>query len=245
MFSIDRKVSQPKSPTICVEYGKGVTSDLCLRNDPRGVKTYESSNIFFPTPNTMIGRQIAFVCAPSQAGKTTFVNHFAKMFQYIYPKLKKIKVFSEKQNDDLEELGSERVPLDESIVENPINPLSLENTLLIFDDVDGIYDRKVRNEVFKLIDRILKLGGGKKCHIIVTYHMLTNHSETRYLLFESNYIVVFPNTGTVNQFRNLFQNYLGIDADQTKKIMCTNSRWVLIHKNHPKYIVYESGCSIL
>jgi len=200
-----------------------------------------------PLPYPDLSRHIMFVCAPSQSGKTTFVSLYADWF-CTYLKVPEIVVFSEKAADQLDEITSakvKRIKLDEKVTEKAIDPLQFANKLIIFDDIDGIYDKKIRSEIFQLIERILKLGGEYKIHIIITYHMLTNYKETRYLLFEANYVVIFPNTGSESQFVNLFKNYIGIDLKKMKSILSTNSRWALIHKNHPKYIVYNNGVEIL
>lgn len=195
----------------------------------------------FPLPNITIGRQITFVCAPSQAGKTTFVAEFGLMFKKMY-ELDNIYVFSEKAHDQLDILNPKRISLKPPI---PTDPFLFKNSLIIFDDIDGIYDKDVRKDVFSLMERILKLGGECKCHIIITYHMMSNRNETRYLLFECNYIVLFPNTGSKNQFRNLLLNYVGLDSYQVEELMNMNSRWVFLHKNHPRYIVTQHETRIL
>ncbi len=199
---------------------------------------------YLPCPNPD-GRTILYVAAPSQAGKTTFVKKFASLMQWTHPDLKQTYLFSEKDQDKLDELEPIRIAIDSNLVDTPMEPVNLANSLVIFDDVDSIIDKDLRKAVFTLIQRILKLGGEYKVHIIVTYHMLTNRDETRYLLFEANYITIFPNTGSKNQFETLLRNYVGLDKKQIEKILKVKSRWLFIHKNHPRYIVTERNLQLL
>jgi len=58
----------------------------------------------------------------------------------------------------LDEWNVKRVPLDEELVENPVELEELENTLVIFDDIDQIGKKSVQGAVWKLRDKILELG---------------------------------------------------------------------------------------
>jgi hypothetical protein len=186
-------------------------------------------------------RLVMYIAAPSQAGKTTFVFQFVNELQK-RKKIEKIFVVSDKESDQLDALNPVRMKLDDQLLKFKYDPLKFANCLFIFDDIDSISDKDVRAKVFKMQDRMMKLGGEYKTHLISTYHLISNRQETRYILFETHYIVIFPKTGTVNQFTNLFNNYIGIDKDQQQEIMKQKSRWVCIHKNHPRY--YVSQCEV-
>jgi len=58
----------------------------------------------------------------------------------------------------LDEWNVQRVPLDKELVDNPVGLEELENTLVVFDDIDQIGTKAVQDAVWKLRDKILELG---------------------------------------------------------------------------------------
>lgn len=197
-----------------------------------------------PVPFRKNTRLTMFVAAPSQAGKTTFVTNFTNLMRS-FVKIEKIYVFSDKDDDDLDKLGGERVVLDDDFLAFDYNPKNFEDALFIFDDIDSVSSKQIRKKIFEILERCLKLGGAYNNHLITTYHMISNHNETRYILFEAQYVVIFPRTGTRNQFKNLFQNYIGIDKEYVEDIMDQRGRWVCIHKNYPRYFVSQCEVQML
>lgn len=208
------------------------------------IKTLETIS---PLPNINKERGILYVCGASDCGKTTYSLKYIKNFLDIY-KDHDFIVFT--QSDDFESyekfgIKPKVIQIDDSLVENPINIMELKNSIVLFDDVDAIDGKKVRKAIFNLIYKIMKIGRKAKISIIVTYHMVTGGNETRYIIFESQYITLFLEGGSHNQFKNLFKYYLGIDVKKLEDFKKLESRWVTIHKNYPRFMISENEAQII
>lgn len=185
-----------------------------------------------------------YIAGPTGSGKSTFINYF------LVEQLKKIKkpiyIFSDKPEDaPLDVFKPYRIQLDDEIVNNPIEPEELKNSYVIFDDIDSISNRNVKDAVASLRDRILKKGRSSNITTIVTNHQMANYKETKTSLNECNMIVFFPKSGSTYAINYMLKVYIGLGKDQIKKIMELPSRWVCIHKQYPMYVIYSSGCYLL
>ena len=94
-------------------------------------------------PNTIERqRHNIYVCGRSGSGKSTWCRNYIKN----YLKMKKgnsVYIFSALESDDaFDDLKVNRIILDEDIVENPIDPDELRDSLVIYDDIDSLSDPK-------------------------------------------------------------------------------------------------------
>ena len=192
-------------------------------------------------------REIIFIAGPSECGKTTYCIEYIKKFQKMV-KHNKIILFT--QTDDVELYKKNNIKykiFDISLFENMknIHFVDFKNCLLIFDDVDAITNKKMRSNIHNFIEKICKNGRKLNIYIIFTLHQLTDYKNTRYYLFEANKIILFLDSGSENQFKNLFKQYLGLDDSILQKLKNLDSHWVCINKKYPKYCIYENGVMLL
>jgi len=76
-------------------------------------------------------RDSIYVTGPSGSGKSCWISKFIGVYRERYSD-RDIIVFSGKEEDPaLDEWNVKRVPLDEELVENPVELEELENTLVI------------------------------------------------------------------------------------------------------------------
>ena len=107
--------------------------------------------ILQPLPNKNVVEKI-YISAPSGAGKSTYagkwIGEFAKMF-----KDDDILLFSSITRDKaLDKHDPTRITLDNDLLNDPIEPNEIPNSLVIFDDVDTIRDRNMR-KYMEILDR--------------------------------------------------------------------------------------------
>lgn len=114
-----------------------------------------------------------------------------------------------------------------------------ENTCLVFDDVEGITDKKIKQGVYAFIKKILVLGRSLKVSCITILHRAMAGAETAYIISESRYFVVFPKSGTDTQIERLLNTYAGMKKDQIIKLLNLNTRAVAVHKQKPQYVLAE------
>lgn len=197
-----------------------------------------------PLPN--IGKtERIYVAGPTDSGKTTWVSKYMKEFKRLFPK-KKRYVFSDvKEDKPLDKLGILRIDLDEDLITDPLRPEELKSSLVIFDDIDSIQNKKLSKTVEALRDSLLKRGRHEEIYMVVTAHQLTNYKESRTILNECGAIVFFPRSGSSHAIEYCLRNYCGLNKQQIKRVFQLPSRWVMLYKNYPMFVIYQTGIYLL
>ena len=121
-----------------------------------------------------------------------------------------------------------------------------KNSILVFDDVENLSrDKKKQEEYERFLDEILNVGRSFKISIIVISHVLCNFNKTKVILMECDKVVMFPNSGAKFAYVNFMHNYFGMGKRFTRKVLNTKSRWVVLNKSCPLYIVTDSSIQVL
>lgn len=221
---------------------KSIKDDI---DDKIGKELNFYDGVVTPIPN-MKKRDVMYVSAPSGAGKSVFTSIYANNFKKIYPERKIYLISRLDEDESIDKInGLERIILDESFLENPIDVKELHNSLVIFDDVDTIRNKDLKGEVKGLMDDILQCGRHENIYTIITSHMLNNNKETRIIMAEQTSITVFPNSGSTRFITYCLKQYLGLSSDEIRRILKLPSRWVMIYTHSPRYVLYQSGAYLL
>ncbi|MFM7990125.1 MAG: hypothetical protein ACKPKO_63500, partial [Candidatus Fonsibacter sp.] len=78
-----------------------------------------------------------------------------------------------------DKIKPKRIKLDDSLHTDPIKVQEFRESVCIFDDIDVISDKKIREVVYNTLNQILEIGRHFKIHCIVTNHLPTNGKDTR------------------------------------------------------------------
>src|SRR5690606_15597506 len=105
------------------------------------------------------------------------------------------------------------------------------DTCCLFDDIDVLEPISLRKEIYSLRDKILQIGRHNRVSLCCTSHLISDYAKTRIVLAESQFITIFPRSGSGYHIARLCKNYLGMNKDQIKRIMNLPSRWVTLHKS--------------
>lgn len=211
-------------------------------NDTKGQNEIKiKDGILQPMPNKNVVEKI-YITAPSGAGKSTFtgkwIGEYTKMF-----KDNEIFLFSSINHDRvLDKHDPCRIILDNDLLNDPIEPEELQDSLVIFDDTDTIRDRNMKLFLENLRDHILEVGRHFNIRTLITSHLLSNYSSTRRILNEATGVVVFPKSGSgTYHIKNFLKTYCGFDKEQIKKFVNLPSRWVMVYRSYPQYVIHEKG----
>jgi len=123
-------------------------------------------------------------------------------------------------DESLDKIKPKRFRLDDSLHEDPIKVAQLEESMCIFDDIDVISNKKIREAVYDILNQILEIGRHYKIDCICTNHLPTNGKETRRTLNQAHAVVYFPHSagGTI---KHLLEEYVGLDRKQMAYIKKT------------------------
>ena len=205
---------------------------------------YEPDQLFTPIPK-IDTRECIYVSGPSGSGKSTYVSKYALNYKKLFPDNPIYlisRLGSDEVLDDIEDLH--RIPITEDITDYEVKSDELEDSLVIFDDVDTFQNKKVKEFVYNLIDDLLQTGRHANTYICVTSHLLTNSHKTRIILNECHSVTLFPGRSTRHSLDYILTKYFGLKKSQVGKLCQYHSRWITVYKN-PPMCLYEKGCVLL
>ncbi len=192
-------------------------------------------------PNTKADRECLYITGPSGSGKSTYASEYIKQYKKAFPNNDFILLSRKPEDPVLDQLKPIRIKIDESLLDDPIDFKELENSCVLFDDIDTISNIKLRDYVQHLRDDILEVGRSSRITCICTSHLACNYKQTRTLLNEATSLVIFPRSGSSYQYKRMLKVYCGLDKKQVQKILNLPSRWVCLHKSYPNYVLYALG----
>jgi energy-coupling factor transporter ATP-binding protein EcfA2 len=222
--------------------GKDADSDDLI-NEFRQLKIANDSK-FQHVPDTTKEREILYITGPSGSGKSTYTRKYLEQYKKKF-KSRPIYLFSSLPSDEsLDKVGPKRIKLDETLHTDPIKVKELSESICIFDDIDVISEKKVREAVYDILNQVLEIGRHYKIHCVVTNHLPTNGKDTRRILNEAHTVTYFPHS-SAGKIRYLLEEYVGLDKKQISYMKKQNSRWCSIYKNYPQCYVLEHEIGLL
>lgn len=196
-------------------------------------------------PNTTKEREIIYICGPSGSGKSTFTSNYIKEYKKKF-KGGDIYLFSALSEDEvLDKHNVKRIKLSPALITDKLTAGDFEDALVIFDDIDVISDKKIREAVIATLNSVLEVGRHFKTYCIITNHLPTAGKDTRRVLNEAHEIVYFPHSGSMKGINYLLKEYVGFDNHEIKAIKKLKSRWCCIFKNYPQLAMTERNLWLL
>jgi energy-coupling factor transporter ATP-binding protein EcfA2 len=197
-------------------------------------------------------REMTLIAGPSGTGKTTWAAQYARMYKAAFPG-QKVYVFTSKHELDPAYAGltEEDLPFDLEGLDQPpfLAPEHLRDSLCIFDDVENVQPKSLRDAVFALKKAISETGRSSNVYLIVISHRPLRGNETKDDLNESDGMIVFPRRGTTYHANRMLQVYGGLNKSQAKRVIedTENTRWVYckLKGDIPAYLVSESEIAFL
>lgn len=194
---------------------------------------------FQQMPDADTERQILYITGASGSGKSTYIANYIKEYKKIFKK-NKIYVFSALKDDEsLDVIKPNRINICDALITDPLSVEDFENSMVVFDDIDVISDKKIRDVVYGILNQILETGRHFKISCCVSNHLSTAGKDTKRILNEAHSVIYFPFSGSGVGLKRLLVDYLGLDKKDITKAKKCKSRWVCIFKNYPQIIMTE------
>lgn len=197
-----------------------------------------------PDPNTE--RQILYITGASGSGKSTYTSKYAILYRKIFPK-NPIYVFSALKDDaSLDVIKPKRFKItQEALIDDPIVIDDLANSLCIFDDIDCISKKELKEAVYNILNEILETGRHFNISCIITNHLPSNGVYTRRILNEAHSITYFPHSGNNGKLKKFLIDQIGLDKQDYINNKKAKSRWATIFKNYPMVNMTETTINLL
>ena len=246
------KIGRPLYKVIAGKYNNKIVSVAVDEAEKEEVNreftqlTLPDEGKFQQIPDTTKNRDILYITAPSGAGKSTYTLKYLQEYKKKY-KQNEIYLFSALTEDEtIDQLKDiKRIKVDETLVSDPIDIKEFEHSCVVFDDIDVISNKHVREAVYKVLNQILELGRHHYITCIITNHLATNGKDTRRILNECGSITYFPSSGSVKGINYLLETYVGMDKKDILKAKKTKSRWITVFKHYPQVVMGEKNLWLL
>jgi hypothetical protein len=229
-----------------------ITGDEPLKNEVVSVitdeitdKTYKSyklekKNKFQQIPNKKTERSILYITGASGSGKSYYIREYVKQYQKIF-KNNEVYLYSYLNEDDtIDQIPNlHRIKIDQSLITHPLTASEFENSMVIFDDIDVINHKDIRNAIIQTANEILEVGRHYKISCCFSYHRPTGGRDTTRILNEATSITYFPHSGSQRSLNYLLIDYLGLTKKDIKRIKDTGTRWATIFVRYPQIVLTE------
>ena len=235
------------------EQGKQVGSVSHIDSD-KGLDNIELKDGYkfglAPRPTKEKERMTLFIAGESGAGKSTYVCDFARRYKKMFPK-NQIYLISYLDKDTTLDSYKEIIRLDamqpdflDQCMEMDLEA-EFNNSMVIFDDCDSITSKKMKEKIFGLLNKMLRIGRHYNITVAYVGHELYHSHELKCILNESMTITFFPRFLNFKKMKYLLETYLGLSKEQIDKIRAIRDRSVTFIKGSDKIILSDTQCFIL
>jgi hypothetical protein len=238
VIALVRKGKTPEAVLHLSDSARSGETEMKLTNEDR----YE------PCPNTARERDVLYIFGQSGSGKSFYVQMYANNYRKLFPK-NNIYVFSTLTEDKggLDKIkGIKRIKLNDEFVNDPIIPTAeFSKSLIVFDDVDNIADKKTKGVVWSYLNNFLQTGRHYNISVAMTFHVSAGGVQTKMILNEATSLTFFPSVIGGRNLKYICDGYLGMSKEEIKKLKKLDSRWITVQKTYPKVILSEKEAFIL
>jgi Cdc6-like AAA superfamily ATPase len=203
-------------------------------------------NLDFPIKKDFEKANHMYIAGATGSGKSYYIADYLRLINKYQPK-REIFIFSDVEYDKAFENLSNvtRIAIDMTLVNEPITPAELQDSVCLFDDIDSIQNKTIKKAVYALMNSLYRRGRHENVTVISTTHNITEYHKSRTAINESSTIVLFLHSGSTHGQRYIMSKYIGLDTPTIKDIMRIKSRSVQIHKSFPMFVSFEGGCKLI
>jgi ABC-type dipeptide/oligopeptide/nickel transport system ATPase component len=199
-----------------------------------------------PNPNKdQTEREILYITGCSGSGKSTYACNYIQCYKKKFPKNEVFLFSAISEDNSIAPVNPKRIVIDDSLITDPLKCEDFTNSIVVFDDIDCLSNKKHREEVYKILNSILETGRHYYVSCIITNHLPTAGYDTKRILNECHTITYFPHSSGGRGIKYLLTEYLGLNKPTMKRIKNANSRWATIFKNYPNVCLTEKEVFVI
>lgn len=179
-----------------------------------------------------------YITGPSLCGKSTIAGKLCGSYKKKYPKNDIIVLSGVDKDEALDKYKPKRIEISEKLLDDPIQLEELANSMVVFDDI-ATMDKDISEELYRLRDKCFNTGRHHNIAVISTEQVACQGKKTSSVILNSFFLVLFP-AGGLQQIKYIFKEYLGINSnDLIAKIKKLNSRYIIVHRAVPMFILAD------
>jgi hypothetical protein len=191
------------------------------------------------------------ITAGAGAGKSTWCGAYCKIFiEMFHPEPQYITIISA---DDVEDpaynFPHRHIKVDDEFALDPITLDDLTNpngrSVVIFDDIEGITEKKKEKALFGLVESVLTMGRKRKINCLFISHRSANGKQTKMILTELNSVVWFPKISSSRNLTYMLHHHLGVPEGMRNALKADGwGRWVCLKTSAPQILISEKRACI-
>lgn len=182
---------------------------------------------------------------PPGCGKSTFLAKYFIEYNKMYPD-RTIYMFSSKLTDeafnDVDNL--EYIELDELYNSGPLTQDDFKNCLVVFDDVNSIPDKKLKDIIHKTREQLLTVGRSNNIDICCTHHKGKASTDSMMAIETGTHHIIFPRSNRAQNIGYL-KDKLQLDKKIIEELMNQKTRYIVISSVYPTYYITENKIKII
>lgn len=199
--------------------------------------------------------EVMFIAGENGCGKSTLAMLAVKNYMELFPE-NRVFMFLRQEDDVYLTLPEHQ----EIVFTAPEDPSEMEgwkedmdrvtsggydidmfnDCLVLLDDMDNLQDKAELKAMNKLMNDLVTNGRKRGIHTIYVSHLLMNYAQTRVILNEAAKVFFFPGCGT-RQIETFLKTYGSMKTKQAEAIAAIKSRWVMLSRRIPRYIIHSRG----
>ena len=181
-----------------------------------------------------------------KCGKTFWVNEYVKMFKHIF-KLPVYRISRVERDETLrkDEENYLNIPIDGEWEKAPLKLADFADSLVIFDDIESSEFPKATKMAYNLLDDMCKNGRHHRIAVIFCNQESRMGVKTKAILSTVTTLVIFPKNNSLYQTERLLKDHVGMSKAQIKTVLTLDTRWAVISKACPQYVMHEHGVYLL
>lgn len=200
---------------------------------------------FIPICNTVKEqRDCIFIFGPSGSGKSVWCKIYAKQWKRQHPDGQIYIISQKKQDKSLDSLEMTQIELDDGFVKDPPQLEELAHSLVIFDDYGAIADPVLKKAVKNFQDKLLHLSRQDAVDLLITTHVALNWNQTKNIQGDASAVVGFPHAGAWREMEEVLRKYSKMTKDELDRIHTVRSRWAMVERVAPCYVLSETSAWI-
>jgi hypothetical protein len=134
-----------------------------------------------------------------------------------------------------------------TFIQDPIKMDEIEKeSIIIFDDFESYENEPyIYNAILSFLTDIITMGRTKKLKVFIVLHGLLKPKIQSLIYNEMTYLILYPNSSSYSTIKRLLEQKVGLDIKKINEIKNLKSKYLIIHKTYPKYIIYSNNVELL
>ncbi|MBY0541430.1 MAG: ATP-binding protein [Campylobacterales bacterium] len=248
MFSINENPINGKvpKPIAFIQGGKYDKEVIYVHDDPDDSLFYEIDlteddiNAKIKPIHAVNGRISGYFAGSAGSGKSTMMAEYIKSYKKLYPHR---TVYIISRTDFKHDPAFKDLKMTQLNITKPIDFVKegYQQCMFVFDDVSTFSDKEMQQNIFHLIKDLLEVARKNEISVLISNHLINPNEKSlgRVIMNELDLMCIFPRGASRHHIKYALHHYFGVSNQIINRILNSSSRYVIISKNYPNYVLEE------